>query len=644
MATTQPKRNLQASLSPSQDEEDDQNLTTTSSTPSLSSAISTGGGDESTGEEDVSTSDAGDETDGEEPITGAAPTTTGPSTLAIRERGPLTQRIVENLKLVQQAKVGRTPEERAAALKNRFDEIEKGMNTYQQTELNRKGKDGLSLQDRLDQTKRHLDDLEQERKGTIQSNQWGQIAEQMGNALNQTMAGLYGLKHNVNLSGLPFNRSNWEERLKILLGDVNDRMDHEMKADQANQGIAAKIGETAYRTGEKERAEVIRADQQEQAGADKANEQMGRAAIEGTTHEYDAQQKADEGARNRTAAMERTTAAQTAMNNRSEKIQNMQTGRAKDTELMKLNAERAGLGLAPLQMSDLGVSGASGGQIPSTPAVQQTQQTPGQTSGQTGQTQAQAGKTDDPTAIATKAVQGMAAVTKASGMGIDAQTATGEDVSSKALMNDLTNAPTNPIERKHFLEKRGAAKEEYLAQGGDSVANKSIRDLELIKQTLLSEKGRDLSGTFADKNAAVAGNLPAWMGGKAAVALSERGRPDLIKVKGRLQQIGFKGMKTVFGGRISNTEVQLYTAAVWDSRLPPQDNAERVDTMINQIKANRDIFSSNTAANQKFDQETDSMIKQGNNAENSNNGKKIQDIMNKLPPINPESSKLNINQ
>lgn len=155
--------------------------------------------------------------------------------------------------LAQQAKKLPTQEERYANLKQQFQEVDSRRDAWIDRQMNRKGKDGLSIQDHIDQTEDKLNQLEAERKSTIENTQWADIAERMGHALTQAMAGMYGLKHNINVSGLQFDRTNWEERLKTLLTDVNDRMDHAMRGQQTMQNIGAGIEKTAYTASEKEK-------------------------------------------------------------------------------------------------------------------------------------------------------------------------------------------------------------------------------------------------------------------------------------------------------------------------------------------------------------------------------------------------------
>lgn len=59
---------------------------------------------------------------------------------------------------------------------------------------------------------------------TKDRNRWLQVAESLGQAMTQLGAGAYGLKHNVDLSGLRFNRADWAENLKAAERDLDRKL------------------------------------------------------------------------------------------------------------------------------------------------------------------------------------------------------------------------------------------------------------------------------------------------------------------------------------------------------------------------------------------------------------------------------------
>ena len=74
--------------------------------------------------------------------------------------------------------------------------------------------------DRIDEILERLNQLPKERLEASESTQWANVAEQVGHALTQIGSGMYGLKHNVDMSGVKFNKTSWadllDKRLKII--------------------------------------------------------------------------------------------------------------------------------------------------------------------------------------------------------------------------------------------------------------------------------------------------------------------------------------------------------------------------------------------------------------------------------------------
>lgn len=65
--------------------------------------------------------------------------------------------------------------------------------------------------------------------------EWREVAEMMAQALTQFGAGYYGLKHGVNMSGLTFNRRDWESKLNRLFKEYGldlDTLEGEERAAQ----------------------------------------------------------------------------------------------------------------------------------------------------------------------------------------------------------------------------------------------------------------------------------------------------------------------------------------------------------------------------------------------------------------------------
>lgn len=112
---------------------------------------------------------------------------------------------------------------------------------------------GLSPEQRkeIDQRKQQIESAKQaalkQFQETKDQNQWLQVAESLGQALTQLGAGIYGLKHNVDMSGIQFNKNDWSRNL-----------------DQAQRELDSKLGLAAAEereTGIQERSLAERARQ-----------------------------------------------------------------------------------------------------------------------------------------------------------------------------------------------------------------------------------------------------------------------------------------------------------------------------------------------------------------------------------------------
>lgn len=93
-----------------------------------------------------------------------------------------------------------------------------------------------SINAQIQQMRDKMAELQAKKPAIINSNDWGQLAETVGHALVQMAAGAYGLKTNTDLSGIKFDKTDWELRLTNRLKAVDSNID--MIAGQ--QGIALK--------------------------------------------------------------------------------------------------------------------------------------------------------------------------------------------------------------------------------------------------------------------------------------------------------------------------------------------------------------------------------------------------------------------
>lgn len=505
------------------------------------------------------------------------------SSAAVRDRKPLTQKVMDIQKSVDQMKFGQTPEERAAGIKRQMEDISRSADAYQKAELNRKGKDGLSIMDQIGAAQRKLEALESERAGTIQANQWGQIAEQFGNALTQTMAGMYGLKHNVNVSGLQFNRSNWEDRLKILLADVNDRMDRTLKSQIEGQQLAQKVGETAHTMAEGRRKQVMESASKEEMATAKKKEDTLKALLGAAGKEAEIEARGVEGGKNRELARE---------------LAGQKMGAQEKIALAKLNASRAEVGLEPLTNLPGALSRG-----PAPMAMKPVAPSSPAPTAVTEPTPATPEVASEPTpkipATSTPAAQEV----------VEPLNLKMKDGATKTLTPLSTvfssTMPTVPAERKAYLAARGAARAEYDKVGGDSASNDSLRRMQLVIDELRHPKNADITGTNKDRAAAVVKPFSLWGLGDVYEKASESGRDRMVALKGRMKAAVLPGLKATFGGQnISNAEREALTDTIWENRLPPNEIADKIEIFMNQVKANRNMMTMNPEANAKFDAET----------------------------------------
>lgn len=564
------------------------------SSPSLSQSINGAAADDEDEAGDEDTGGNGDESTVDAATPPAAPASTPgvPSTLAVKERAPLVNQIIANKKAVDQMKFGRTPEEKTAGLQKQIQVIRNNVDDFQNAELNRKGKDGISIMDQISQAKAKLDDLETERKGTIQSNQWGQIAEQLGNAITQTMAGMYGIRHNVNLSGMQFNRSNWEERLKILLGDVNDRMDHTLKQATAAQALAEHVGETGFKTLQTGINKAYAQDAKMSEAEIKAKNDMNSALNQATDTQYRTDATADTAAAGRGAAMDR---AQLSSDTQKD-IAGLGRSSREATALAKLNQEREMNGQAPLAS----LPGAQGSTPVSTPAASPASATaaPSATPGMSTM-EAPAQAPVPATTTTAKAPEELSALASS------AKTASlNNDLNDKMLVADIQAPPKNPLERKEYLRKVGDAKAEYRKAGGDDASNEALRNLGVIVTKMRDPANVTISGTAGDRYMSGFTKIQSAGIGESLDRQSMAARPNALALKTAVMAEALKGMKAVFGSRITNTDLKMYVSTVWDNALSPPENADRVSRVMTQIRNTRDALSENPEANKQWDADT----------------------------------------
>lgn len=69
-----------------------------------------------------------------------------------------------------------------------------------------------------------MKEIQDQKKGAVQTTQYAQAAEALGNALAQYAAGLYGAKHGVDMSGVRYSQVDWQKNLGNQLGLLDDQI------------------------------------------------------------------------------------------------------------------------------------------------------------------------------------------------------------------------------------------------------------------------------------------------------------------------------------------------------------------------------------------------------------------------------------
>lgn len=110
--------------------------------------------------------------------------------------------------------------------------------------------------------------LRDQAKDESNRSDWMRVAEQVGNAVAQFGAGLYGARHGVDTSGIKFSKNDWDAQLKnkleLLNNQVGDLYKQQGLAATEHEKQEARAGRAAERTagmlmtGEKERIETER--------------------------------------------------------------------------------------------------------------------------------------------------------------------------------------------------------------------------------------------------------------------------------------------------------------------------------------------------------------------------------------------------
>lgn len=195
-----------------------------------------------------------------------------PSQMQVQDRRSTTQTIMD----IQKVYANKSdPHE----LKNAFKAIDSATTSDMAKYLNTKDeKTGKSINDYISDMRAKIADLTEQRKDIIPQQSWGQLAEQVAHSLTQLVAGFYGMKYGVNLSGIKFDQTNWEERIRTRLQAVNDQINDlkgsERDITQEKMGV---IGQIMKRGEDEKRAIVDEAKEREKDRRSEEREAVGAA-------------------------------------------------------------------------------------------------------------------------------------------------------------------------------------------------------------------------------------------------------------------------------------------------------------------------------------------------------------------------------
>lgn len=126
----------------------------------------------------------------------------------------------------------------------------------------------------------------QEKRDTADRSDMAALGEQLGNAILMLGAGMYGMKHGVNMQGTQFNRTDWDKKLSNRLGMINDEIQLGREGQKVAQGQLGQLhsdvrdqAKEEFRAGEKQQNEFNQDTSNIQRSAIQAGIESGREQI-----------------------------------------------------------------------------------------------------------------------------------------------------------------------------------------------------------------------------------------------------------------------------------------------------------------------------------------------------------------------------
>ncbi len=103
------------------------------------------------------------------------------------------------------------------------------------------------FEERRDKIQQAKDAAQKQFEETKDTNQWLQVAETIGQALVQLGAGAYGLKHNIDMSGLRFNKTDWSKNIDRAERELDRKLglaaEEERKLGKVETALERKLAE-----------------------------------------------------------------------------------------------------------------------------------------------------------------------------------------------------------------------------------------------------------------------------------------------------------------------------------------------------------------------------------------------------------------
>ncbi len=146
-----------------------------------------------------------------------------------------------------------------------------------------------------------------------------------------------------------------------------------------------------------------------------------------------------------------------------------------------------------------------------------------------------------------------------------------EKLAAQAKPAEVKLSPQETSRQRTVGEEVG----NYQTKGGRKAVEDSLAKLESIATKLEDPKNSRLTGTIVDKAAAILG----------AQDLRDTLAPDQLALKQQVKDAVLPGLKAMFPGATSDTELKTFMELTWDDRLSPKENAAKIRARLPQLRS-----------------------------------------------------------